>query len=301
MKITKTIMLLAGIIVLASCGSKPPFPGYEKSESGLWYKFYKQGSSDKKPQIGDYIRVKVVRRVKDSVVLDSRKMNPKDGTVEYMMQKPLYPSSIESGLIKMSVGDSASFCLYTDSLAKYLKPEETQGMKKGTIEIFDVKLVGIRSKEEVEAERKKKFDEFMDNLKTQEPKLISDYIAANKITVKPDTNGVYFIEKEKGKGPKAKNGDKVSVIYTGKYTDGQVFDASDKHDGKPYEFTIGTQSVIPGWDYALMKMSKGGKATIILPSAMGYGEQGFPDPYGGGYAIKPYTPLVFDLELVDVK
>jgi FKBP-type peptidyl-prolyl cis-trans isomerase len=50
---------------------------------------------------------------------------------------------------------------------------------------------------------------------------------------------------------------------------------------------------IPGWDEGLLLLNKGARATFIMPSALAYGEQGFA-------SIPPYTPLVFEIEVVDV-
>ncbi|MFN5711116.1 MAG: FKBP-type peptidyl-prolyl cis-trans isomerase, partial [Bacteroidota bacterium] len=60
-----------------------------------------------------------------------------------------------------------------------------------------------------------------------------------------------------------------------------------------FEFTVGNGEVIPGWDEALLLMNSGGKATFIIPSNLAYGEmnQG---------PIKPFSTLIFEVELLDV-
>ncbi|HEY2583381.1 MAG TPA: FKBP-type peptidyl-prolyl cis-trans isomerase, partial [Mucilaginibacter sp.] len=57
---------------------------------------------------------------------------------------------------------------------------------------------------------------------------------------------------------------------------------------------VGTASVIPGWDEGLLLLNEGSKATFIIPSSLGYGEQ-------GNGEIQPFTTMVFDMELVKVK
>jgi peptidylprolyl isomerase len=300
--LTFLAIVIAAAVFLSSCGEKSPFPTYEKSESGIYYKFFKQDANAVKPKWGDYVTVTLVRRsISDSVMYDSRKANPKDGTVEYALEKPRYPSALESGIAMMGIGDSASFYVYMDSVKKILPPDQAKGIKDGQIVRFDIKLIKIRSKAEVEAENQKRYEEFMQKSKEKEPEMIAQYLKENNITVKPDKDSIYYIEKEKGKGPKAKPGSRVSVKYTGKFFDGNTFDASDFHGGQPYEFTIGDGSVIQGWDLGIQYMSKGGKATLIIPSSKGYGAMGMPDQRSGGYAIYPYTPLLFEVELVDVK
>jgi FKBP-type peptidyl-prolyl cis-trans isomerase len=129
----------------------------------------------------------------------------------------------------------------------------------------------------------------------KEPSLIQKYVADNKITAKPSASGLYYIEKVKGKGPKAVAGKKVKVHYTGKLFNGKVFDSSlTRKPSTPYEFTIGKAEAIPGWDEGISLMSAGGKATLIIPSKLGYGES------GAGNDIPPFSPLVFDVELISI-
>lgn len=69
---------------------------------------------------------------------------------------------------------------------------------------------------------------------------------------------------------KVKSGDKVRVHYTGKLTDGSVFDSSEGRD--PLEFVVGQGQVIPGFDMALMEMEVGDSKTVEIPSEQAYGE-----------------------------
>lgn len=92
-----------------------------------------------------------------------------------------------------------------------------------------------------------------------------------------------------------KSGDTISVLYTGKLEDGTVFDASEKHDNKPFDFTVGQGMVIKGWDQGLLGAKVGEKRTLTIPSDMGYGAQGIPGTIPGG------ATLIFDVELVSIK
>ena len=93
-------------------------------------------------------------------------------------------------------------------------------------------------------------------------------------------------------------GDKVTVHYTGYlYENGQKgkkFDSSVDR-GTPFSFQLGVGQVIPGWDEGIALLGKGDKATLIIPSELGYG------PRGAGDAIPPNATLCFEVELIDFK
>ncbi len=95
-----------------------------------------------------------------------------------------------------------------------------------------------------------------------------------------------------GTGAAAKDGDQITVDYTGKLQDGTVFDTSV---GKtPFQFTLGAGQVIPGWDQGLLGMKVGGKRTLTIPPSLAYGEQ------GAGGVIPPNATLIFDVELISI-
>ena len=95
-----------------------------------------------------------------------------------------------------------------------------------------------------------------------------------------------------GSGDTAAAGQSVSVHYTGWLTDGQKFDSSlDRND--PFEFRLGAGQVISGWDQGVAGMRVGGKRTLLIPAALGYGAE------GAGGDIPPNASLVFDVELLD--
>ena len=119
------------------------------------------------------------------------------------------------------------------------------------------------------------------------------YIESNNITTEPTASGLYYIEIEEGTGAPAKKGDIVDVHYTGTFLDGKKFDSSYDR-GEPFEFTLGVGQVIKGWDEGISYMKEGGKAKLIMPSSLAYGAR-------GAGSIPPYTSLIFDVELVDVK
>jgi hypothetical protein len=96
-------------------------------------------------------------------------------------------------------------------------------------------------------------------------------------------------------GRKPGKGNYVLVHYTGKLTDGTVFDDSRKR-GEPIAFRLGMSEVIKGWDEGIALLSVGDRATLIIPSDLGYGVKG-----AASGRIPPNATLIFDVELTDIK
>jgi FKBP-type peptidyl-prolyl cis-trans isomerase len=94
-----------------------------------------------------------------------------------------------------------------------------------------------------------------------------------------------------GKGPAAEKGDTLLMHYKGTLMNGRVFD-ENKKDDEPLSFILGAGGVIQGWDQGMVGMKQGGKRTLKVPAALGYG------PTGSGDKIPPNSDLNFDLELV---
>ena len=93
----------------------------------------------------------------------------------------------------------------------------------------------------------------------------------------------------------AKDGDLVSVLYTGKLADGTVFDASSKHGGDPIDLILGQGLVIKGWEEGLQGMKVGEKRTLVIPPDIAYGAEGRPP------VIPRNATLTFDVELVGLR
>lgn len=287
--------MLAGLI---SC-NKSEYDGFTKAENGLHYKFFTQDENGVKAVEGDGVSIKIVYALKrtptDSILFDS-KLNSEDGsgTIRYILPKSSFPGSLEDAIGMMSKNDSADFIISADSF--FLKTNKMTALppfaKPGDKLLITIKMVEIKSKKDLDENQKKQEAEIAAMAETEKPKMDA-YLTDNKITVAPTASGLIFIETQKGKGkdhPKAT--DEVTVHYTGTLLDGTKFDSSLDR-GQPATFPL--SQVIPGWTEGIQLMTKGSKAKLIIPSALGYGAR------GAGAQIPPFSSLVFEVELLDFK
>lgn len=285
---------------LASCNG-----GFKKGDGGLLYNIItdKPGPSIKP---GDFVALNfVIKNDADSVLQSSYDAGH---PVPAMVQKPAFKGDVFAGLSLLSEGDSAILKLNIDSISKGHPKDKNF---KGKYVIYVLKVVKVISKgnlsDQVFAGR------YQDYLKTiadaarkAEPTNIKKYIADNKLNVTKTDSGLYYVVTKQGEGAKPAPGDTVVVNYTGLFLNGKAFESSVKSDAikyklpinpmnpyKPIRFPIGVRGMIKGWDEGLQLLNKGSKATLILPSSLAYGEQ-------GSGPIQPFTPLIFNVELVDI-
>lgn len=137
------------------------------------------------------------------------------------------------------------------------------------------------------------FQERVEEQVAKEKKASEGYLAemtAKEGAEKTDS-GLIYIETEAGKGASPKATDTVKVHYHGTLANGTVFDSSVDR-GEPAEFPL--NRVIPCWTEGVAKMKPGGKATLVCPAEIAYGDRGAPPSIPGG------ATLSFDVELLSV-
>ncbi len=125
----------------------------------------------------------------------------------------------------------------------------------------------------------------------EKSKAFLEKMAKEKNATRTDS-GLVFIDIQPGSGPAPKADDKVKVHYTGTLIDGTVFDSSVQR-GEPATFPL--NGVIRCFSEGLQKMKVGGKAKLVCPSDLAYGDRGSPPK------IKPGATLVFEVELLGIE
>ncbi len=130
-----------------------------------------------------------------------------------------------------------------------------------------------------------------EGMKTREEGIVFLNTNKTKSNIQTTPSGLQYEVVVLGKGDKPKATDQVTVHYHGTTTDGKVFDSSVDR-GEPA--TFGLNQVIKGWTEGLQLMPVGSKFKFYIPQELAYGEQS-PSP-----AIKPYSVLIFEVELLKI-
>jgi len=121
-----------------------------------------------------------------------------------------------------------------------------------------------------------------------------EWVTKNFPSAKKSNTGIRYIEIEKGSGETINRGDTVSVLYVGRFIDGETFDQSiDPND--PLVFRVGRSRVIRGWDQILQIMRLGDKWLVIVPPELAYGTKGRPP------MVPPNKTLVFTMQVMNVE
>ena len=121
-----------------------------------------------------------------------------------------------------------------------------------------------------------------------------DTMTINQEVIDTTASGLSYIVEKVGSGEKLKTGNTVKVKYIGFFTNGTIFDASAYHGDGTMTYVHKVTQLIKGWEEGTEVLQEGGRAVFLIPSAQGYGSAGYS-------SIPPNTPLIFIIEVVDIK
>ncbi|HBX51504.1 MAG: hypothetical protein A2275_02995 [Bacteroidetes bacterium RIFOXYA12_FULL_35_11] len=278
-----SLLLIAGI-TLFSCSDS-----YKTHDTGLKYKIFVENKDREKPVDGDILVLKMTYRTeKDSVLFSTKDIS---GPFRMRMKQPSHNGgSIEDAFAMLHVGDSGRFLIDAINFFELTKKvQRPLFVKEGDKLIFDLKLEKILKSDQLEEEVRA----LHHASEAEEYKLLENYLKVTNIQTKPEPSGLYYIEEQAGKGKPTAKGKKAYVHYIGTFIDGKVFDTSYERN-EPFSFTIGANEAIQGMEEGVMKMKAGGKAKLIIPSKLAYGEK-------QKGPVAPFSTLVFEVELLEVK
>ncbi len=254
-----------------------------------------------KIKVNDVITFNFIQKTdKDSVLMSS-----------YQRGRPVQVQVTESKNIADLMGiftllganDSVLAKVPTDSIFKNAEAQRPPFLPKGSLLHFIIKVDSVQNLDQVIAAKKLE----MAKMESQEKDALNKYVAENNLNPQTTASGLKYIITQGSTNSKPQSGDTVLVNYIGRTLEGKVFDSSIEEEAKkagleqpgrkyePINVVLGEGQVIRGWDEGLVLLNEGSKAKFIIPSSLGYGSA------GAGADIKPFSALVFDVELVKVK
>ncbi len=199
-------------------------------------------------------------------------------------------------LPQLVVGDSVTFKILASDLfeSTFRAPRPDSIPADSKIEFF-ISLDKLQSQSEYYSEAAANQKELMESLIDTaqlniDLDILNDFYEKNNIELTTTTeNGVGIVVTEEGSGPKPEMGQGFTVNYSGYMLDGTSFDSGS------YPVQLYLTSVILGWHEGLAQLNEGSKATLYIPSQLGYGPRRRSD------VIVENSILVFDVELVDLE
>lgn len=267
------VFLLA--IVFTSCKQED----YKKSPNDLEYKILVDNKQPK-AKIGQVIKYNVYwRKMNDSLFLSTK---DKGIPLYSQVDSPKFKGDPLEVLLLMGAGDSVSCKVPVDLIFRGNPPAF---LKKGEFMKLDITVDQLLTAEEYSQLTQ---EQSVTQLSIEQ-KNIEAYLTQNGLTGVKIPSGMYVVIETEGTGKQPVKGSLVKVAYAGKLLSGEPFESST------YDFHIGMSEAIKGWDEGIPYFKVGGKGKLLIPSTLGYGEQ------GSGTKIPPNSTLVFDIQLIDVK
>jgi FKBP-type peptidyl-prolyl cis-trans isomerase FkpA len=285
-------------------------PAFTKTPKGALYSIVKPGNGAKVKQ-GDVITFNYTTKNDRDSLLGSTFQRGRPEMVQVQPSRNV--TDLMDIFTLLNVKDSVLVRIPTDSA--YVGHEEARPpfLPKGSYLNFTIKIERSQTLEEAMAERNAAMEKakaeqaaMAIKMKGTESASTAKYIADKGLAPQTTASGLKYVVTSPATGRKPSPGDTLVVNYAGRTLDGKLFDSSIETVAKagglqqpgrnyePLKFVVGNSEVIKGWDEGLLLLNEGSKATFIIPSALAYGER------GAGEDIKPYSPLVFDIELVKV-
>ena len=298
----KKIVMALGVAVLglAACNQ------FKKGEGDMMYKIYskKDGTAI---AIGDLAACRIIEKTEEDSILFSS--YDYDRAMLLIREKSAFQGDLFAALGLLSEGDSASFKINMDSIVAKTGRRKPTGTK-GKYLVYTLKIEKVVPKGNLtDSLFRDKVEVFwkseLDKAKNIEEARLKGYIASNNLKPIVTPSGLNYVITKEGTGAKANVGDTVEVNYTAMLLSGKVFDTSlpelakksnifnEMRTYSPLKVAVGTHASIPGFDEGLSLFPQGTKAMMVLPSKLAYGEE-------GNGAIQPYTPLAFEVEILNI-
>ncbi len=257
---------------------------YSATGSGLYYALVKANPTARRSATGEEVTFAYTIYNLNSQALDSSKA----ASLPFFITgfNSLLPG-LQEGMSLMREGEKARF-LIPSYLAYGSQAQTAINLPANSPVRFDIEMIKSRNEEAQ----------------------IADYVTSTALTTSlsltaPPTNvvrstsGLRVIKTlANPTGATVTSGQSVTLNYVG-----QTLRATapfDKNTNGTFNFTLGRNELIAGFEEGVLQLRVGEKATLVFPSSIGYGTKGVQNS-SGVYVIMPYAPLRFDIEVLSVK
>jgi len=276
---------LTAMMLMTACSQR--YPGYKKTNRGLYYKFYSQNTAATQPKLTDFLKVKMTCYLHDSLYFDWQDAG---NEVFAKLKESYFPGDLQEAYAMMHEGDSASFYIKADSIALkyYSRNPDSVGLKADDYFRYEVKLVEVQSEEAFTAN----IEKMKETMRQASKEELTAYMLQNYPDVKPLSSGVYIIPVETGKGRCPVKGEKVELDFAAFLLNGKSVGSTFESPEK-FSFVLGDGQTLRGWEEIVPNMHLGERVRAIIPSELAYGEH----PVG---EIPAFANLVYDIKLLKI-
>lgn len=277
---------LLAVLFLSSCSSSGN--GYTEAPEGYAYKLLAIGDGQKcATATGVVVCEAVLRSGHDSIFFNSRYQAPQGFYIR------LRGSSAASGkqhLAMLTEGDSLSLMIgktcffreYFDTLVPYF-------LLQDSLVKVDLKILRVLQADTAPVAAANG----QEDLELEELKQIDEYLKQHYPNAKADGYGLYILEHQQTGAEPVSAGKRIRIKYSGFYLNGSPLD----NGSQQLEFAFGTpDQLVKGLNIVIGNLKKGETTKIIVPSRLAFGETGSTNG-----SIPPYTPLLYNVTLIDIK
>lgn len=266
--------------------AKKPVKKSTGSFKTISYKIIKTNSEDRAVKSGELLMIHLFGTGKladnrDTILFSS-----------YAAGNPYFIPATEVTLGKVFLNlrknDSLEMDVFADSLFKNsFNQPAPPFLKQNSYIHFIVKVENVFNQKEIQ-----ELKQVEKNKKAIKDSAEINTLLAKYKDIKTTASGLKYVITKSTTGNYPQKGDEVQMNYTGMFLDGKKFD-ENLNTESPFSFKLGIGQVIAGWDEGILLLHEGEEAKLIIPSDLGYGEQ-------GTGPIPPNTTLVFDVKLLKI-
>lgn len=239
-----------------------------RDSSGLYYVMRQTNPQGTRPRVGNQVAIYYQMYTFDGFLIDSTE-TAKQKPLRFPLGAGLVLPGMERALSLMRTGEKMTLLLpfyLAFGNANYQNVPAYSPIR------IEMQLAQVRTESE-------QIDQYIKN---------KDYFVSETTP-----SGINIIRQKIMPGDSIGRGKQVNVTYSGRTLDGVEFDKGT------FSFVTGTGAAIRGFDEGVRRLRKGEKAILIFPSTLGYGRQGAVNQQTGGYAIPPYAPLAFEIQVAE--